>query len=330
MTDPKAFGATPAVSHGRGFRIMIGRAAFCLRVWILTVFLLLSPVCGGPFPVTAPSGLIGWWPGDGNPADIMGENDGEPTSLDYVPGLVGPAFQFSGTNSFLGVQNAPALSAITNVTFECWIKNDQQAPFRRILTLTPDWIRLGLDDAGRPTFVIAVFIEGKGQIISIKDAQSLSPGVWHHLAGTYDGESTRLYVDGTLAASDETDSTTSSAGSSPGLVVNYFNAGLVGGLIDEVAVYGRPLTAREIQLHFSAGSAGMAKVPVFTEIGVTFPGIANLVLRGKPGKAVAFESSTNLFDWIPVSTHANPLGTLSWSDATAGAYRMKFFRAVSE
>ncbi|HEV2889971.1 MAG TPA: LamG-like jellyroll fold domain-containing protein [Frankiaceae bacterium] len=75
----------------------------------------------------------------------------------------------------------------------------------------------------------------------------------HHLAGTYDGATLRLYVDGKLAASSALDAaapvTTSSVA--------------VGSLldddmkIDDAAVYGRALSAPELKTHAEVGSGGL-------------------------------------------------------------------------
>jgi hypothetical protein len=47
--------------------------------------------------VQPPLGLIGWWPGDGNAADIVGRNNGATLGdITFGPGKVGQAFSFDG------------------------------------------------------------------------------------------------------------------------------------------------------------------------------------------------------------------------------------------
>ncbi|MGA2866909.1 MAG: hypothetical protein ABSF95_20740 [Verrucomicrobiota bacterium] len=54
-----------------------------------------------------PGGMIGWWPGDGSAADIVGVNDGTLMgSGTYAPGMVGQAFNFDGSGAC--VELAPA------------------------------------------------------------------------------------------------------------------------------------------------------------------------------------------------------------------------------
>src|SRR5262245_40972317 len=50
--------------------------------------------------VSPPSGLVSWWPGDGNANDIWGVNNGSLVGgTTYATGKVGPAFNLNGTDA---------------------------------------------------------------------------------------------------------------------------------------------------------------------------------------------------------------------------------------
>ena len=54
-----------------------------------------------------PAGQVAWWPGDGNPTDIVANNAATPHSgLTFDPGLVGQAFRFDGINAYLSVPHS--------------------------------------------------------------------------------------------------------------------------------------------------------------------------------------------------------------------------------
>ena len=276
----------------------------------------------------APAGLIGWWSGDGNVNDLAANDDGVPTNISFASGQVGPAFRFLGTDSYVRVPNQPAFNAITNITLECWVLNDPIKPFRRLLTLTPDWVRLALDENAFPTFTVAG-VAGN-QVISVRGDNPVTANAWHHIAGTFDGLSTRLYLDGAIVAVQATSSGTANAGAAPEVYINYLQTGEVGGLIDEAAIYNRALTAEEIRAHFVAGSAGMAKLPVFTAIELSFPGTARISIKGQAGKVVAIQSSPNFLDWVTLATDPNLTGTVNYIDSSAGSFSHRFYRAVAQ
>ena len=276
----------------------------------------------------APAGLIGWWPGDGSAKDLTGRFDGVPTSIGFAAGKVGPAFRFVGTNSFVRIPNQPAFSAITNVTLECWVWNDPLRPFRRLLTLTPDWVRLALDESGRPMFAVAGVVGG--QVINARGDNPVTGNAWHHIVGTFDGQSVRLYLDGTLVAVQNAPSNTANNGAAPEVYISFLQAGEVAGFIDEAAVYSRALTPAEVASHFTAGSAGMAKIPIISSIGLSFPGSARLTIKGHAGKAVTIQSSTNLLDWATLTTDPNPKGTVNFTDTLAAAFKYRFYRVVGK
>ena len=91
----------------------------------------------------------------------------------------------------------------------------------------------------------------------------LTPGLWHHVAGTYNGSSFVLYVNGNLVAS-RSRSGVMALGTTPLVIGNHDGGarGLDGG-IDTVAVWSRALSAGEIQARaaaapLSGGETGLA------------------------------------------------------------------------
>src|SRR5437868_118322 len=61
--------------------------------------------------ITPPSGLTGWWTGDGTGADAQnGRNATLQNGATYGTGEVGQAFQFDGVDDLASVPNDPALN----------------------------------------------------------------------------------------------------------------------------------------------------------------------------------------------------------------------------
>ena len=76
--------------------------------------------------------------------------------------------------------------------------------------------------------------------------------VWQHLAVTYDGTTASVYINGQPAASG--DGTLGAVIPAPLKIGNAGSCQSFAGLIDEIAIYNRALSAAEIQSEYEAGN----------------------------------------------------------------------------
>lgn len=202
-----------------------------------------------------PGGLVSWWPGDGNTDDIQGENHG--TLLDgatFAAGLVGRAFSFGG----IGRVSAPATGLPiddNDRTLDLWVNVNTfyagEAFFAGYGSFGSTDQTYHLGTSGR-----TLFFSQWGQAIHGPD---LETGRWYHVAVTNAGASVTLYLDGEPVASGDLRINTPGRtelfiGSLPG-----DSSKRVDGLIDEVEVFNRALSASEIRAIFLAGSGGKCK-----------------------------------------------------------------------
>src|SRR4029077_19575363 len=77
----------------------------------------------GKCPCTpAPSGMVNWWPGDGNANDIQGSRNGTlQGGVTFGPGEVNQAFSFDGTSGSVDLGTANLLGGATEVTIDAWV-----------------------------------------------------------------------------------------------------------------------------------------------------------------------------------------------------------------
>jgi len=75
--------------------------------------------------VPAPANLIDWWQAENNAVDVVGGLNGtlSGSGVTYVPGEVGQAFHFSGTNSSVSFGNAAGGFGTNNFTIEFWMRS---------------------------------------------------------------------------------------------------------------------------------------------------------------------------------------------------------------
>jgi fibronectin type 3 domain-containing protein len=175
--------------------------------------------------------------GTGNTGSISG-------AVSSASGKFGRALSFDGVNDIVSVADSNSLDLTTGMTLEAWV-NPQGADWRTVLLKErPSGLAYALyasTDTGRPSAEVrtATTAETRGP--------AALPSGWSHLATTYDGATLRLYVNGTQVSSQ---ARSGSIEVGTGLLRiggnlvwgEYFN-----GLIDELRIYNRALTATEIQ-----------------------------------------------------------------------------------
>ena len=68
-------------------------------------------------------GLVGWWPGNGNANDIVGNHHGTlQGGVTFVPGMVGQAFSLDGVDDLIAIADSADLNISGDVTVELWSK----------------------------------------------------------------------------------------------------------------------------------------------------------------------------------------------------------------
>ncbi|MDQ5846366.1 MAG: LamG domain-containing protein [Acidobacteriota bacterium] len=248
------------------------------------ISLLIFPSVGVTFPqhcTPPPSDLVTWWPGDGNANDISGneQNGTLKGGATFAQGMVDQAFQFDGIEGRVEVPDSTLLRFGTgDVTVDAWFKCDLGSSFRAIVgkeqqSFPYPSIFLRVSDVGRLEFAVTDCGTGAcgysqpglgGSRQPVESPFRVDDGEFHHVAGVRHSAGYELYVDGQLVATrleparngDNTESLFIGvqAPSSTGSVQFPFQ-----GIIDEVEIIDRALSASEVQALFTAGSAGKCK-----------------------------------------------------------------------
>jgi hypothetical protein len=172
---------------------------------------LLLPSATQAACVPPPSGLISWWPGDGNATDIVGGANGIlQGGATTAPGLVGQAFSLNGVSASVPT---PLILPLVG-TIECWVNLASLTQSSSILSIAGTfgtargndrlWISVygpaGFAGIEQNTFVVNA---GDRFVDAISVPYPWPVGVWKHIAVTFDYVSAvyQLYIDGAFQTS---------------------------------------------------------------------------------------------------------------------------------
>ena len=229
-------------------------------------------------PANLREGLILYYdfntdPAGGKVPDRSGHgNDGLAVNVEFVKdGHQGGAARFGLNGSYITVTNKDELNP-PRLTLAAWIKTSyKDRVWRRILDKKWDGgfaVSIGGlsgQDArwnGRATLEL-------NKHFAASDAL-MCDGQWHHLAGTFDGAQQKLYVDGMLqkarpswngdVAPNAYDLTIGANRSNPDGSLGEVDASF-NGMMDDVMMFNRALSADEVQALFKAQGGVLAPQP---------------------------------------------------------------------
>jgi hypothetical protein len=265
---------TPSAAGTTTFTLRVTGAngAFAAKEFALTV---LSPA-------VLPDGCVAWWRGENNFLDSAGTNHGTGNNgVTFATGEVAQGWSFDGTDDYVQVPSAANLNLVSGQgwTMEGWIKpnslNDKiivhkGASFNG--TTIPYWAFYIRNDspAGQLAFEMCPGT-GNDQYDYVKSAVPVVIGAWQHVAVVVDsmGGATsgyHIYINGVSAGNTvSTNWATSGTVNTPEPLCigsTRGQSGFFDGLIDELAIYDRALSANEIAAIHAVGSAGkQALVP---------------------------------------------------------------------
>ena len=164
-------------------------------------------------------------------------------------GRFGKALSFNGTSSVVTVNDAAALRLTSAMTLEAWVRPTASASWRcAMLKETSGGLAYGLyasNTSSRPGGFLRVGSVGSDVDATAPSAITLN--AWTHLAATYDGATLRLFVNGTQVTSRALTGSIVSSTQPLRIGGNQVWGEYFAGLIDEIRVYNRALSAAEIQ-----------------------------------------------------------------------------------
>jgi hypothetical protein len=205
-----------------------------------------------------PPGLVALWSGEGDGVDSVGGNTAILTDITFADGQVGRAFSFNGTSSSLRIPASPALDigAGESFTITAWIKPSDVNGYHPLFAWSdgnPVNASICFNSSQSGALMVCL-TDGEGNRFLVSHQGVLASGSFQHIALTYD-KTTGIgtwYLNGGVVAQRQLggqlnrtkgDLWFSRRDTTQG---NWSSNRSFAGLLDELALYNRTLSADEI------------------------------------------------------------------------------------
>ncbi len=194
-----------------------------------------------------------------NVKDSWGHNNGTIHGAAWVDGRIGKGLRFDGVDDYVDIANHQSLNLTGVATIEMWARFDALTANEEPLDNNLYRVLHRGDWAGDRVYFLYRIAENAApgesawtRWAAVRTETPVVTGQWAHIVGVKDGTRLRIYLNGVLEKDLDCLTGYTVDGSQTGSL--YLGQNPFGGMLDEVRVYSRPLTATEVQQNYAGAS----------------------------------------------------------------------------
>jgi hypothetical protein len=169
-----------------------------------------------------------------------------------VDGHSGGGLAFNGFDTFVRVPHSGSLNLTSGMTLEAWVKPASNTHHSSVILKQHavggyTWLLYASDTAA----ATETSVQTQAGAFNTLDGAALAVGAWSHLAATYDGATYRLYINGSQVASVAASGTIQTSTLPLFIGGNIPFGDFFEGVVDDVRIYNRALSAAQIATDMS-------------------------------------------------------------------------------
>jgi hypothetical protein len=248
--------------------------------------------------------------------------------------MIGQGFSFNGLGAYVEINDAQAFNFAPTgpMSLLLWGYRTGSSGVMHLVGK-----REGCGGGGDVTHFQMAF-DGGGLVFggdhgSVRAGTQMPMNVWVHLAGTFDGANFRFYYNGRLVGTGS--GTLGPPTATPLRIGKSGDCAPFAGLLDEISIYDRALSASEIQASYAAGTNGMCPpTPLMFGRSSPYTKTNGFVLNAslRSGQSYRIQANTNVAgtNWVLLTNFTADTAPVSrFTDTTATNFPQRFYRLVS-
>lgn len=198
------------------------------------------------------TGLVGHWKFNESTGTVATDstaegNNGTVSGATWTTsGMIENALSFNGASSVTKTGSATVLKPSTEVSVSAWIKAGSTDTGGSEIVSMGDSYAVRLDTTGNIRFF---YYNGTTWVSTVTSGVNLKNNLWHYVVAQKTSSSVEIYVDGVLKITSANTGTITYNQGANFVIGKHGNGDAIydfTGLIDDVRIYNRPLTAQEI------------------------------------------------------------------------------------
>ena len=170
----------------------------------------------------------------------------------------------NGTTAYAAVPNSTSINIAGPITVEAWIRLNAITGNYQTIVARHSWGQVGtgggyeltITNTGKPRLDL---YQSHNQYTTLIGATTVTTGVWHHVAGVFDGSYMKIYLNGVLDGSQANGNGPASGTSVLNIGRNPYPSQYFGGLIDEVRVSAGAVYSSNFSPATSLSAAGSTR-----------------------------------------------------------------------